>query len=91
MEIVSVYVNGLPNCRAPSYPLHILDAARLEKIKLACSLEEDQAQKTICFLKKHGYNAYIRKGENREDLCDYSGFDDDGPTYDPNERWFPNG
>lgn len=90
MELVNLYINGLPYCRC-SVPFEIRDLARQEGVSVNCTMYKDEALRAINFLCKHGYNAYIREGKDRENLCevpligDYYEADE-GPSYSYDER-----
>lgn len=92
-EIVNLYINGLPHCRAEAIPHTIRLEARQENIKIACSMLKSEALRTVEFLKKRGYNAYLREGESRGDLCEPSFMGDyyeeeELPQYKSTDRWF---
>jgi hypothetical protein len=90
-EIVNLYINGLPWCKA-SYPSNIFWNAKKDGIELSCSMEKHKAEKAIEWLKENGYNAYMRTGEYRSSLCEVDYIDGDDSYYDDvkiDERWFP--
>ena len=88
--LATIYIDGLPFCRA-SYEQGIHEKARKDDVKLGCSLFINQATVAVEWLKSRGYNAYIRVGDNRSSLCEVDIIDgcDDYPSYDFNERWYP--
>lgn len=92
-ELVNLYIDGLPFCRCSSLPIELRKLARQEGITITCTLYKDEGLQAASFLCKHGYNAYIREGEDRQALCepafigDYYEADEE-PSYNSDERWY---
>ena len=93
-NLVNLYLDGLPWCRA-SYPADIYHDARKDGIKLSCTLYREAAEEAVAWLLDRGYMAYYREGDLRESMCEpMPSYDEEGnidyPEIDIDARWYPN-
>ena len=91
-EIVNLYLDGLPWCRA-SYPIDLYKKARADGVKLSCSMLKKDGEDAVRWLQRRGMNAYLREGERRSELCEPMYIEDDHGNseiddFDWKRRWF---
>lgn len=65
MELVNLYINGLPYCRC-SVPFEIRDLARQEGVSVNCTMYKDEALRSQLYFytrnQSHGKDQYRSPG-----------------------------